>query len=126
MVARRLEERIRELLTKSGSSAADLFSASALAVGAAAAESGQRPLLCIVDRDVDLVTMLNHTWTYQAMAHDILGMRLNRLTVPVVGDGGSPQPKVYDVDDGDAFWAAHAGDPFPAVAEKGSPACAAQ
>lgn len=109
MVARRLEERIRELL-RSDSSAADLF-------GATAAESGQRPLLCIVDRDIDLVTMLNHTWTYQAMAHDVLGMRLNRLTVPVVGDSGVPQPTLYDVDDSDAFWAAHAGDPFPAVAE---------
>jgi len=115
MVARRLEERIHELLSK-GSSAADLFSASSTA-GAAAAESGQRPLLCIVDRDIDLVTMLNHTWTYQAMANDVLGMRLNRLTVPVAGDSGPPQPKVYDVDDSDAFWAAHAGDPFPDVAE---------
>ena len=25
-----------------------------------------RPLLCILDREVDMVTMLNHSWTYQA------------------------------------------------------------
>jgi len=121
MVARRLEERIRELINRGGTAAAELFSA---AVGSAARggdgpAGSQRPLLCIIDRDVDLVTMLNHTWTYQAMVHDVLGMRLNRLTVPVEGtgdDGAPPKPKSYDVDEGDSFWAAHAGEPFPAVA----------
>jgi len=121
MVARRLEERIRELVAKGGAAAAELFSSAAASAGGPAGEpSGQRPLLCILDRDLDLVTMLNHTWTYQAMAHDVLGMRLNRLTVPVESPGDAaapPKPKSYDVDESDSFWAAHAGDPFPNVAE---------
>jgi len=72
-------------------------------------------MLCILDRDLDLVTMLNHTCTYQAMAHDVLGMRLNRLTV-TVEEGNAEQRKSYDVDESDSFWVAHAGEPFFDVA----------
>ena len=35
-------------------------------------ESGQRPLLVLVDRNIDLATPLHHTWTYQALVHDVL------------------------------------------------------
>lgn len=31
-----------------------------------------RPLLVILDRTVDLATPLHHTWTYQALTHDVL------------------------------------------------------
>lgn len=30
-----------------------------------------RPLLIILDRTMDLATPLHHTWTYQALAHDV-------------------------------------------------------
>eukprot|EP00747_Dinoflagellata_sp_TGD_P182700 gnl/TRDRNA2_/TRDRNA2_37044_c0_seq1.p1 gnl/TRDRNA2_/TRDRNA2_37044_c0~~gnl/TRDRNA2_/TRDRNA2_37044_c0_seq1.p1 ORF type:complete len:645 (-),score=118.27 gnl/TRDRNA2_/TRDRNA2_37044_c0_seq1:32-1966(-) len=124
MVGRRLEERIRELLKSTGG--AELFAGTTgprpggAASDAAGAAGQARPLLCILDRDLDLITMLHHTWTYQAMAHDVLGMRLNRLTVPVesAGDGAAPpKPRSYDVEESDSFWAAHAGEPFPAVAD---------
>jgi len=113
MVAERLEERIRELLAKSAV-AAELFAA---AKTGAEAPGSSRPLLCILDRDLDLVTMLNHTWTYQAMVHDVLGMRLNKMQVPVENEDSSAPPKVrsYDVDEADAFWTTHAGDQFPEV-----------
>jgi hypothetical protein len=112
MVARRVDERIRELLR--GNTAAELFSAS----GGTGAGATQRPLLCILDRDVDLVSMIGHTWTYQAMLHDVLGMRLNRMKdVPVdEGGGGPPKTKSYAIDDTDSFWVQRAGEPFPEVA----------
>jgi hypothetical protein len=31
-----------------------------------------RPLLVILDRGIDLATPMHHTWTYQALVHDIL------------------------------------------------------
>ena len=40
-------------------------------------------VLVILDRNVDLVPMLSHSWTYQALVHDVLDMRLNRVTVAV-------------------------------------------
>eukprot|EP00435_Cladocopium_sp_Y103_P054346 s2661_g17.t1 len=125
MIAERLEERIRELLNRSGGVAAELFAA---ARTGAEVPGGSRssvqwvhhsaacgPLLIILDRDIDLVTMLSHTWTYQAMVHDVLGMRLNKMQVPVESDDASAPPKArsYDVDDQDSFWTAHAGDQFP-------------
>lgn len=116
MVARRLDERIRELLSKGGS---DLFAPTSAAPAArgpgsdAGPAASQRPVLCIVDRDVDLVTMVNHTWTYQAMCADILGMRLKKLKVPV-----DDKEKAYDIDESDSFWSAHAAEPFPVVAEQ--------
>eukprot|EP00929_Paragymnodinium_shiwhaense_P037017 TRINITY_DN19798_c0_g1_i2.p1 TRINITY_DN19798_c0_g1~~TRINITY_DN19798_c0_g1_i2.p1 ORF type:complete len:639 (-),score=113.12 TRINITY_DN19798_c0_g1_i2:148-2064(-) len=119
MVGRRLDERIRELLNRGGSAAAELFTGGGPGARPDAAAASGRPLLCILDRDVDLVTMLGHTWQYQAMCHDVLGMRLNQLNV-AVDEGGAPgappKPKVYSLDDSDAFWTAHAGDPFPVAA----------
>lgn len=111
MVAAKVEERIRELLRTGGAAASELFTANNASRGADwGTAAGQRPLLCILERDVDLVTMLNHTWTYQAMAHDLLDLTLNKLHVMVDGVNTS-----YDVDENDAFWAEHAGDPFPNV-----------
>ncbi|CAK9084231.1 Protein sly1 [Durusdinium trenchii] len=116
MIAVRLEERIRELLNRSGGVASELFAAGGRA-GAEVPGAASRPLLIILDRDIDLVTMLSHTWTYQAMVHDVLGMRLNKMQVPVESDDASAPPKArsYDVDDQDSFWTAHAGDQFPEV-----------
>jgi len=34
--------------------------------------SFQRPLLVILDRNMDLATPFHHTWTYQALVHDVL------------------------------------------------------
>ena len=34
--------------------------------------SFQRPMMVILDRNFDLATPLHHTWTYQALAHDVL------------------------------------------------------
>ena len=34
--------------------------------------SFQRPLLILLDRNVDVATPLHHPWTYQALVHDVL------------------------------------------------------
>lgn len=116
MVARQLDARVRELLE----SCPEVFASKRGGSFESVNIAGQRPLLCILDRDLDLLTMLQHTVTYEAMAHDVLGMRLNRVTVPVENDSdisAPPKPKTYDLDESDSFWTAHAADPFPVVAE---------
>lgn len=72
-----------------------------------------RPILVIADRNIDLATMLHHTWTYQALIHDILDMDLNR--VRMVDSNG--KKKEYDMDQSDQLWKTHKGSPFPIVAE---------
>lgn len=111
-VARMLEQRIREHLISSN----NIFS-EAVSFAAAPAE---RPLLVIVDRSVDMSVMLHHTWTYQALAHDTLGMKLNRVTVPIKDASntmGEVRKRVFDLDKNDSFWEENAGLPFPMVAD---------
>jgi len=65
--------------------------------------------------------MLSHSWTYQSLVHDVLDMRLNRITVETIEDipGGGQRisKKAYDLNSNDGFWAKNAGVPFPQVAE---------
>ncbi|GLV32991.1 SLY-1 homologous [Carabus blaptoides fortunei] len=78
----------------------------------------QRPLLIVLDRNVDIATPLHHTWTYQALAHDTLQLSLNRLTVEErATDGVRAKNRICELDAKDKFWTSHKGSPFPTVAE---------
>lgn len=120
MVARKLDKRLRENLWDARN---NLFHADATQVGAFA--YGQRPLLLLLDRNIDMATSLHHTWTYQALAHDVMDLSLNRVVVPeeeeATTDGGArPKAggrKACDLDARDKFWRQHKGSPFPTVAE---------
>lgn len=116
MVAIRLDRKLRDHILNSKDQ--NLFSASAQKGGPIVTSS--RPVLIIVDRNVDLIPMLSHSWTYQCLVHDVLKMRLNQITVEVPPDEsgtGKPVSKHYDLKANDFFWAKNAGEPFPNVAE---------
>ncbi|PWY87481.1 Sec1-like protein [Aspergillus heteromorphus CBS 117.55] len=78
-----------------------------------------RPVLIIVDRNVDLVPMLSHSWTYQSLVQDVLQMRLNRITVETTDEINPDKvsKRAYDLNSNDFFWKRNAGAPFPQVAE---------
>ena len=102
--------------------------------------SFHRPILVILDRQVDLATPLHHTWTYQALAHDVLQYSLNRVSMSETDkgtgtkfgfsiffrflsifqffSGARRKTRVCDLDAKDGFWMNHKGSPFPQVAEK--------
>ena len=65
--------------------------------------------------------MLSHSWTYQSLVHDVLKMRLNRITVQTLIDEDNPskgsKERAYDLNSSDFFWSRNAGVPFPQVAE---------
>ncbi|KIK70581.1 hypothetical protein GYMLUDRAFT_32622 [Collybiopsis luxurians FD-317 M1] len=107
MVAKKLESKIRDaLITASRSHSSSLFAQDATGLS-----NLQRPLLLILDRNVDLVSTMSHGWTYQALVSDCLEIKLNRVVVP------EPQKRSYDLDAKDFFWARNAANPFPSVAE---------
>ncbi|EIW64208.1 Sec1-like protein [Trametes versicolor FP-101664 SS1] len=108
MIAKKLEQKIRDAILSSARS----HTPSLFAQDASGLSNLQRPLLLILDRNVDLVPMLSHGWTYQALASDCLEMRLNRVVV------AQPQKRSYDLDSKDFFWAKNAANPFPQVAEE--------
>jgi hypothetical protein len=79
MIAGKLDKKLRDHLKLSRT---QLFREGMSATG-----SFQRPLLVLVDRHVDIPTMLHHTCTYQALTHDVLDYKLNRVAY-VVEDSG--------------------------------------
>ncbi|XP_050542304.1 sec1 family domain-containing protein 1 [Daktulosphaira vitifoliae] len=105
MVAEKLDKKLRENLRDTRNS---LFSSESSGV-----YNFQRPLLIVLDRNVDMATPLHHTWTYQALVHDVLKLNLNRVTVTQE----QKKPKTFDLDPKDSFWVTHKGSPFPTVAE---------
>ena len=124
MVARKLDARLREQVANRSST---LFTADS----ASASSSFSRPLLIILDRNIDLVPMVAHSWTYQALVSDVLDSKLNRVTVQVraaMGEGSAESAQApeagkllkrsYDLDAKDFFWAKNAASPFPQVAEE--------
>jgi len=108
MIAKKVETKIRDsIITASRSQG----SSSLFSQEPGGLSTLQRPLLLVLDRNIDLVPLLSHGWTYQALVSDCLEMKLNRVTV------ASPQKKAYDLDAKDFFWAKNAANPFPQVAE---------
>lgn len=80
--------------------------------------SFQRPLLCLVDRTIDMSTPLHHTWTYQALIHDLLNTELNKVKI-VEKDTSKNKTttQLFDLNPNDKFWHEQRGSPFPQVAE---------
>lgn len=112
MVAKKLEKKLKENLFDPRN---NLFHSDV--------QSGnfnfQRPLLIILDRNIDMATPLHHTWSYQALAHDVLDLSLNRVVIEdkTVTSGTRSKNKTYELDAKDKFWTTYKGSPFPTVAE---------
>lgn len=103
MVASALDQRMRDhLLSKN-----NLFSE-----GGNFASSFQRPILCIFDRTFELSVGIQHDFRYRPLVHDVLGLKLNRLSVP--GEKGGMRS--YELDSFDPFWVANGSLEFPEVA----------
>jgi sec1 family domain-containing protein 1 len=114
-IAAKLDRKLRDHVLNSKD---NLFSSANQAQGSTTYVPSSRPVLIIVDRKVDLIPMLSHSWTYQSLVHDVLKMHLNRITVPVSDDANTPpKTRSYDLNASDFFWSRNASVPFPQVAE---------
>lgn len=72
-----------------------------------------RPVLILYDRNLDLPTCLTHSWNYQSLVHDLLGISRNQVKVEENG-----VLKTYDLDGRrDTFWDGLRSAPFNQVAE---------
>ncbi|OAQ61645.1 golgi transport protein Sly1 [Pochonia chlamydosporia 170] len=115
LIASRLDRKLRDHILNSKD---NLFSNTRPAVSGT---PSSRPVLILLDRNIDLTPMLSHSWTYQSLVHDVLNMKLNRITIETLVDENNPSKgttkKGYDLGTNDFFWAKNAGVPFPQVAE---------
>lgn len=118
MIAAKLDRKLRDHILNSKD---NLFSSQGQRSSSTTNTSSSRPVLVIVDRNVDLIPMLSHSWTYQSLVHDVLKMHLNRITVETLVDSENPSKgktrRAYDLNSNDFFWTRNAGIPFPQVAE---------
>jgi hypothetical protein len=115
MVASKLFDRVRFNLASADSLFAGSASRQRYQRGAAAAF--ERPLLLIVERGEDLATMLRHCSTYQALMHDVVDTRLNRISIPTTREG-KQEVTTYHLDsDSDVFWRTYARKMFPDAIE---------
>ncbi|KAI1151227.1 snare docking complex subunit [Nemania diffusa] len=115
MIAGKLDRKLRDHILNSKD---NLFNAKP---ASSAGTPASRPVLIILDRNVDLNPMLSHSWTYQSLVHDVLNMKLNRITIETPIDEENPAKgvtkKAYDLTSADFFWEKNAALPFPQVAE---------
>ncbi|ORY68984.1 snare docking complex subunit [Pseudomassariella vexata] len=117
MIAGKLDRKLRDHILNSKD---NLFS-SGTKSASSAGSTASRPVLIILDRNVDLNPMLSHSWTYQSLVHDVLNMKLNRITIETPVDEENPAKgvtkKAYDLAATDFFWEKNAGLGFPQAAE---------
>ncbi|KAI1824614.1 sec1 protein [Xylaria intraflava] len=115
MIAGKLDRKLRDHVLNSKDNLFNTRPASS------AGTPASRPVLIILDRNVDLNPMLSHSWTYQSLVHDVLNMKLNRITIETPVDEENPAKgvtkKAYDLTAADFFWERNAALPFPQVAE---------
>ncbi|TRX95124.1 hypothetical protein FHL15_003816 [Xylaria flabelliformis] len=115
MIAGKLDRKLRDHILNSKD---NLFNSRPTS---SAGTPASRPVLIILDRNVDLNPMLSHSWTYQSLVHDVLNMKLNRITIETPVDEDNPArgvtKKAYDLTSADFFWEKNAAQPFPQVAE---------
>ena len=62
-----------------------------------------RPVLVLMDRSRDLASMLAHSWTYATLFHDILDMKLNRVST-LIEERGRKVMKSFDIEVTDPMW----------------------
>lgn len=101
LVATQLDVKLRDYISNSRNSVAHIQ---------------QRPVLVLLDRNIDLGAMLSHLWIYQCMVSDVFELRRNTIKVTKY-EGDKPHTKSYDVDPKDFFWNKNAQLPFPDVVE---------
>jgi hypothetical protein len=102
-VATQLDVKLREYLTNSRHTSQSVL---------------QRPVLILLDRNIDLASMFSHSWIYQCMVSDVFQLQRNTIKIKKYDEKSSkPITKSYDVDPKDFFWSKYSQLPFPDVVE---------
>jgi len=110
-VAGKLDAKLRDALRVRN----NLFSEGMMGLSA----SLSRPLMTLFDRNFDLSLALQQPWTYKPLLQDVLGLKLNKVSlVGEAGPGQAASARTYDVDETDFFWQACGSHDFPKVAEE--------
>ncbi|MES1921032.1 Sec1 domain containing protein 1, variant 2 [Bonamia ostreae] len=80
--------------------------------------SFKRTLLILVDRQIDISTMLHHTSTYQALVHDLLNYQNHQVSLEREDflKNQKTNSTTFELNENDHFWIENKGLPFMDVA----------
>ncbi|CAD26234.1 similarity VACUOLAR PROTEIN SORTING-ASSOCIATED PROTEIN (SEC1 FAMILY) [Encephalitozoon cuniculi GB-M1] len=70
----------------------------------------KRPVLVLVSRSHDVITPVQHVWSYSALMNDLFALESNKITLK--------SGKVFDLDPQDELWRRNANEYFPVVVER--------
>ncbi|ORM40708.1 Protein sly1 [Babesia sp. Xinjiang] len=73
-------------------------------LGISLSSSFNRPMLLILDRTVDLAPMIQHSWNYQPLIHDIFGISFDKVVIETPGD--KTKRVTHDLEFGDKLYQA--------------------
>ncbi|KAG0439097.1 SEC1 family transport protein SLY1 [Dictyocoela muelleri] len=76
----------------------------------------KRPLLVIFDRKNDMITPIEHVWSYNALINEFFEFNLGR--VKICKESNNKSPITYDIDLDDDFWIENQNESIPVVAER--------
>ncbi|GMM29380.1 syntaxin-binding protein [Martiniozyma asiatica (nom. inval.)] len=84
--------------------------------------NNDRPVVLLLDRNINLQAMFSHSWIYQCMVSDVFHLERNTIKIDtIIGkdkNGDSiKESKRYDIEPKDFFWNSNASLPFPDAVE---------
>ncbi|GME76961.1 unnamed protein product [Ambrosiozyma monospora] len=117
LVSQRLDQKLRDHLINTRS-----ISAGGAVPTTPTSATGERLVLILLDRNIDLATMFAHSWIYQCMVSDVFSLHRNTIEIKTPLSGSTPEDPKYDVkrfdiDPKDFFWNRNASLPFPDAVE---------
>lgn len=63
-------------------------------------KSYERPLMVILDRSIDIGSMIQHSWNYQPLLHDVFGINYNKVSITT----GSQKRSTFELDSRDRIY----------------------
>ncbi|SCV04081.1 LANO_0G08042g1_1 [Lachancea nothofagi CBS 11611] len=105
LVAQKLESKLRDYVINTRSNTEST------------ANSLERFVLVILDRNIDLASMFAHSWIYQSLVFDVFKLARNTITIPTKTKDGQEIEKKMDIDPKDFFWLTNSHLPFPDAVE---------
>ncbi|AFZ81111.1 Sec1 family domain-containing protein [Theileria equi strain WA] len=75
--------------------------------------SHNRPLLIILDRNIDIFPMIQHSWNYQPLLHDLYGIDYNKVTITTEK---SQKKNSFDLENNDKIYQSISAMPLSEVA----------
>lgn len=106
-VAQKLDQKLRD----------HVMNMRSIGGGSLSGAKESRPVMILLDRNMDLSAMFAHSWIYLCMISDVFGLDRNSITISSADSKGVVKTKKCYIETNDFFWEQNASSPFPDAVE---------